>query len=154
MQAVPISLIASMSRLLSSFSTSAMVIFAALNRERRVARDRAGDLHRRVPHSVIGQHAIDEADPQRFRGIDPHARIHDQPRPGRPDQRHQMLQPVIAIGDAEFGGGNAELAVFGGDANICQHRDLHAAAEAKAADAGNGRFWIIRQQRALGGAAS
>ena len=71
-------------------------------------------------NSASGQHAIDQPDPQRFRGIDPHARIHDQPRPGRPDQRDQMLQAVIAIGDAEFGGGNAELAVVGGDADVGQ----------------------------------
>ena len=64
-----------------------------------------------------------------------------------------MLQAIIAVGDAEFGGGNAELAVFGGDANVREHRDLHAAAQTKTSDAGNGRFWIIRQQRALGGAA-
>jgi len=29
-----------------------------------------------------------------------------------------VLEPVIAIGDAELGGGNAELAVVGGDADI------------------------------------
>ena len=63
-----------------------------------------------------------------------------------------MFQAVIAIGDAEFGGGNAELAVVGGDADIGQHRDLHAAAQAEAADAGDDRLRIIRQQRALRGA--
>ncbi len=63
-----------------------------------------------------------------------------------------MLQAVIAIGDAEFGGGNAELAVVGRDADVRRHRDLHAAAQAKAADAGDDRFRKIRQQRALRGA--
>mgnify|MGYP003694334925 CR=1 FL=1 len=53
-----------------------------------------------------------------------------------------MLEAVIAIGDAELGGGNAELAVVGGDADVRQHRHLHAAAEAEAADAGNGRLRI------------
>ena len=60
-----------------------------------------------------------------------------------------MLETVIAIGDAEPGGGNAELAVVGGKANVCQHCDLHAAAEAEAADAGNRRLRVTRQQRAL-----
>ena len=119
------------------------------DRQRRVAGNRARDFHRRVPQFGIRQDAIDEADPHRFRGVDPHARIHDEPRPGRADQRHQMAQAVIAIGDAELGGGNAELAVVGGNADIGEHRDLHAAAEAKAPDAGNRRLRIIRQQRAL-----
>ena len=64
-----------------------------------------------------------------------------------------MLEAVVAIGDAELCGGNAELAVLGGDADVRHHRDLHAAAKAEAADAGNGRLWIIRQQSALRGAA-
>ena len=149
MQAMPIFLIASMSRLLSILQHCGDGDLGGLNGQRRVAGNGARDLHRRVPQFGIRQHAIDQADPQRFRGIDPHARVHDQPRPGRPDQRDQMLEAVIAIGDAELGGGNAELAVVGGDADIRQHRDLHAAAEAKAADAGDGRLRIVRQQRAL-----
>ena len=60
-----------------------------------------------------------------------------------------MAQAVIAIGDAELGGGNAELAVVGGDADIGRHRHLHAAAEAEAPDAGDDRLRIIRQQGAL-----
>ena len=40
-----------------------------------------------------------------------------------------MLEPVIAIGDAELGGRNAELAVVGREPHIGEHRDLHAAAE-------------------------
>ena len=60
-----------------------------------------------------------------------------------------MLEAVIAIGNAELCGGNAELAVVGGNANIRQHRDLHAAAEAEAADAGNGRLRVARHQRTL-----
>src|SRR5258708_30478254 len=60
-----------------------------------------------------------------------------------------MLEAVIAIGDAELGCGNAELAVFGRDANIRQHRHLHAAAETETPDTGDGRFRIIGQQRAL-----
>src|SRR2546429_9687739 len=59
-----------------------------------------------------------------------------------------MLEAVIAIGDAELGCGNAELAVLRGT-DVRQHRDLHAAAEAEAPDTGNGRLWIIRQQGAL-----
>ena len=66
-----------------------------------------------------------------------------------PTSDTRCLQAVIAIGDAEFGGGNAELAVVGGNADIGQHRDLHAAAEAEAADAGDRRLRVIRQQRAL-----
>src|ERR1700733_6450617 len=76
-----------------------------LDRERRVAGDGAGDLHGRVPQFRIGQHAIDEADALCLRGVDPHARIHQKPRPGGADQRHQVFEAVIAIGDAEFGGG-------------------------------------------------
>ena len=87
-------------------------------------------------------------------GVDPHTRIHDQPRPGRPDQRDQMAQAIIAVGDAEFCRGDAELAVVGGDADIAQHRHQHAAAEAEAADAGDGWLGIVRQQRPLRGAAS
>src|SRR5260370_21257777 len=64
-----------------------------------------------------------------------------------------MLEAVIAIGDAEFCGGNAELAVLGGDADVRHHRDLYAAAEAESPDAGNGRLRIVRQQGALRGAA-
>ena len=60
-----------------------------------------------------------------------------------------MLEAVIAIGNAEFCGGNAELAVVGGNANIRQHCDLHAAAEAEAADAGNRRLRVARHQRTL-----
>src|SRR5260370_14574999 len=60
-----------------------------------------------------------------------------------------MLEAVIAIGDAEFCGGNAELAVLGGDADVRHHRDLYAAAEAESPDAGNGRLRIVRQQGAL-----
>ena len=60
-----------------------------------------------------------------------------------------MLEAVIAIGDAEFCGGNAELAVVGSEANVCQHCDLHAAAEAEAADAGNRRLRVAREQRTL-----
>ena len=118
--------------------------------ERRVAGDSACDLQRRVPEFAFGQHAIDEADAQRLGRVDPHARIHDQPRPGRPDQRDQVAQAVIAVGDAEFGGGNAELAVLGGKADVGEHRHLHAAAEAEATDARNRRLGIIREQRALG----
>ena len=154
MQAVPIALIASMSRLVGILQHLRDGDLGGLDRQRRVAGNGARDLHGRVPQFGIGQHAIDEADPQRLGGIDPHARVHDKPRPGRPDQRDQMLEAVIAIGDAELGGGNAELAVLGGDADIRQHRHLHAAAEAEAADAGDGRLRIIRQQRALRGAAS
>ena len=57
-----------------------------------------------------------------------------------PTSETRCLQAVIAIGDAEFGGGNAELAVLGGDADIRRHRHLHAAAEAKAPDAGDDRL--------------
>ena len=64
-----------------------------------------------------------------------------------------MLQAVIAIGDAELRRGNAELAAMGGNADVREHRHLHAAAETKALDAGNGRLGIIGEQRALGGAA-
>src|SRR3981189_1654537 len=60
-----------------------------------------------------------------------------------------MVEAVRAIGHAELGCGNAELAVLGRDADIRQHRHLHAAAEAKTPDAGDGRFRIIGQQRAL-----
>src|ERR1700686_3764989 len=63
-----------------------------------------------------------------------------------------MLEAVKAIGDAEFRGGNAELAVLGGGPDIRNHRPLHAAAEAEAPDAGDGRLRIIRQQGALRGA--
>src|ERR1700733_1704427 len=64
-----------------------------------------------------------------------------------------MVEALIAIGDAELGGGNAELAVVGRDTDIRQHRDLHAAAKAETPDAGDGRLWIMRQQSALGVAA-
>ncbi len=63
-----------------------------------------------------------------------------------------MPEAVIAIGNAEPGGRDAELTVFGGDSDVGQHRHLHAAAEAEAADAGDGRFGIVGQQRALRGA--
>ena len=77
-----------------------------------------------------------------------------QPRPGRADQRDQVLEAVIAVGDAELGGGDAELAVVRGNADIGEHRDLHAAAETEAADAGDRRFRVVGEQRALGFAAS
>ena len=123
-----------------------------LNGQRRVARNGAGDLRCRVPQLSVGYDAIDQADPQGLSGIDPHARIQQQTRPRRPDQRDQMVEALIAIGDAELGGGKCRTG--------CSRprygyppasRPAHAAAKAgKAPDAGAMvGFWIMRQQGAL-----
>ncbi len=130
MQSTPICLMASMSRSAGSFSTWAMVILAAL-----IASGALVEIV--VASSIVSSNSrsvdvtrFDQANSQGLLGIDPHPRIHQKPCPGWPDQRDQIAQAVIAIGNAELGGGNAELAVFGGDPDIRQHRDLHAAAEA------------------------
>src|SRR3954447_11222140 len=125
-----------------------------LDRERRILRDRLGDAHGLAPELILRNHALDQPDAQRFGGIDAHARVHQEPGPGRSDQRHQVLQAVVAIGNAELRRGNAELATLRGDADVGKHRHLHAAAKTKALDAGNGRLGIIGKQRALGGAYS
>src|SRR5262249_6139970 len=108
-----------------------------LDSQRRVTGNRARDLHGRIPQFTVWQDTVDQADAQSFDGIDPRPRVQEKPRPGRADQRNQVLEPIIAIGNAELGSGNAELAVRSSDPDVRQHRHQHAAAEAKTPDAGN-----------------
>ncbi len=59
MQAVPIALIAFMSRALSSFSTSAMVILAALIASGAFCEIVVGDRHGLAPELIVRDHALD-----------------------------------------------------------------------------------------------
>ena len=58
----------------------------------------------------------------------------------RADQVDQPLHHVEAIGDGQLRGGNAELAVVGGDAQIGLHGDAEPAAQAEAADSRDDRL--------------
>jgi hypothetical protein len=61
------------------------------DRQRRVTGNGAGDFHRRLPQLCVGNDAIHQSDADGFGRVNPHAREHQKPGPGRPDQRHQMF---------------------------------------------------------------
>src|SRR3954447_21175297 len=63
-----------------------------LDRKRRILRDRFGDRHGLAPELIVGDQALDQSDTERLGAIDAHARVHQKPRPGRADQRHQVAQ--------------------------------------------------------------
>jgi hypothetical protein len=65
---------------------------------------------------------------------------HDLARIGGADHIDQVLHRGGAVAEAHLRRRDAELRVVGGDAEVAQHRDVHAAAQAVAADHGDQRL--------------
>ncbi len=88
---------------------------------------------------VVADHAIDEADLQRFIGADLPSAPDQFLGAGGPDEARQALGATGTRDDAEQDLGLTESRPLTGDAQIARHRELEAAAQRIAANRGDDR---------------
>ncbi len=62
-----------------------------------------------------------------------------------PDESHQCVDAGGVVAEPEPGGGNRELRVVRGDAQVCGQRERHAAADAEAVDRGDDGLADVRR---------
>src|SRR5437868_4493178 len=114
--------------------------FRRAHRERRVGSDHVAIGARRGLELRDRHHLVHEPHAQRLLRAELARGDHDLERARLADQIDQVLHRARAVAEAHLGGGNAEARVVRGNAQVAKIRDVEPAAEAVAADHGDGRL--------------
>src|SRR5664279_4989425 len=115
-------------------------VFDRIDRHRRVATDGVGIVLDVFLQFRLRQHAIDQAHCQGLGGGELARGEEDFLGKRRSDDVDQLLDALETIAEAELGGRHAEFRIVRADAQIAAQRETDAAADAKAADHGDGRL--------------
>jgi hypothetical protein len=115
-------------------------IFDRIHGERGVAADRVGIVLHIFLEIVRRQHAVDQTHLQRLGGGELAGGEEDFLGEGRTDQINQLLDALVAVTETELGGRHAEFRIVRADTHVAAQRQADAAADAIAADHGDGRL--------------
>ncbi len=128
------------SRLDSSLVISPTVNLTALDGQRGVGADHVGDALHVAFKLGHRHHAVDEAHDLRFASVELARGIENLLGEGGPDNIDEALQAGIAVTQAELGGRHGEPRIVRADAQVATGGEPDAAADAIAADHGDGRL--------------